>query len=501
MARFLSLLRAMDLLSPRSFFEPTLCVALALQLPGQSAPPADARQEPRSVDSKQDVGSKPWRLHAAFGGPSWLTVSGEQRSRLESLDNQFRGAANGNRVYADHDDVFAMRTALKFDMSGETLGGVLEILDARQFGLQADSYVDTTMVNAADVLQAFGSMQLGELGNGRHELRAGRQAVDLGSRRLVARNAFRNSINSFTGADWIWNGESSSVRAFWFVPVDRLPSDSSSLRNNEWELDSQDADTQFAGAYHAHKLSEATSLDTYVFWLGENAADSRMRDLLTFGFRLCDNYGNYQPTKREGAWFYEMEAAGQQGESKTNIGAATPISDHQAWFAHVSLGYAFDAPWKPAVQVAYDHATGDSRSNDGKNGRFDTLFGARRFEYGPTGIYGAIARANLVSPELRLLLQPVAEVQCMMAWRGAWLAEERDAWTASGPTPLRDPTGASGTHVGDQIEGRVRWDVIPKSFDVEVGFAVLFDGSFQEQASGGQSDDVYYGYLQTTWKF
>ena len=126
------------------------------------------------------------------------------------------------------------------------------------------------------------------------------------------------------------------------------------------------------------------------------------------------------------------------------------------------------------------------------------MFGARRFEYGPTGIYGAIARANLDSPELRVLLQPAADVQCMVAWRGVWLAEERDAWTASG---LRDQTGASGSHVGDQIEGRVRYDVIPKSFDVEVGFAVLFEGSFQEQASGGQSDDVYYGYVQTTWKF
>jgi hypothetical protein len=165
---------------------------------------------------------------------------------------------------------------------------------------------------------------------------------------------------------------------------------------------------------------------------------------------------------------------------------------------HASLGYAFDAPWKPAVQVAYDYASGDRSNTDGKNNRFDTLYGARRWEYGPTGLWGAVSRANLDSPELRILLQPASDVNFMVAVRGVWLAEERDAWTAGG---LRDATGASGTHVGEQIEARIRWDVLPKSFDIEVGFATLLEGSFQDRASGGQGEDATYGYLQTTFRF
>ena len=135
---------------------------------------------------------------------------------------------------------------------------------------------------------------------------------------------------------------------------------------------------------------------------------------------------------------------------------------------------------------------------DGSNERFDTLYGARRFEYGPTGTWGAVARANLNSPELRLLLQPAKSVSVMIAYRGVWPAEARDSWTSAG---LRDASGNSGNHVGEQIEARVRWELIPKSFDVELGGAVLLAGSFQESASAGVAQDASYGYVQSTWRF
>jgi hypothetical protein len=364
--------------------------------------------------------------------------------------------------------------------------------------MQTDSFVDTSMVNTSDVLQAFGSAQLGELGDGKHELRVGREAIDLGNRRLVARNAFRNTINAFDGVDWLWSSKDVSARAFWLMPVERRPSDNDALRNNEFEFDNQDLDTQFAGFYGTKKWNDTDGVDVYVLGLDENGAGTRMRELVTVGSRLFGNCAvNNQPIQRDGAWFYEVEATSQFGESKTSATAST-ISDHEAWFVHASLGYAFDAPWKPAVQVAYDYASGDRSNTDGKNNRFDTLYGARRWEYGPTGIWGAVARANLDSPELRLLLQPASDVNFMVAVRGVWLAEERDAWTAGG---LRDATGASGTHVGEQIEARIRWDVLPRSFDIEVGFATLLEGSFQDRASGGQGEDATYGYLQTTFRF
>ena len=473
-----------------------LSVPLSCQQPLPALVPATATPQEQKPADAPKTEPAPWQLARAVGTPTWLHVSGEQRTRYETLDEQFR--VRTPIPYGEDEDVLALRTSLRFDATEDVVAGTLEILDARQYGIDDTSFVDTTMVNTTDVLQAYGDLRLPELGGGKSHLRAGREAIDLGSRRLMARNAYRNTINAFNGVGWLWQGSESTARVFWMLPVDRLPADFASLQDNEWDLDVQSLDTQFAGLYWSTKTAERTTLELYVLGLDERGVSTRRRELLTPGLRFFHNTNNNQPVARRNEWFYEVELAGQLGESKANTQSASPTLDHLAGFAHASLGYSFDAPLSPAVQVAYDYATGDQDPTDGSNERFDTLYGARRFEYGPTGIWGAVARANLNSPELRLLLQPAKSVSVMIAYRGVWLAEARDSWTSAG---LRDASGNSGNHVGEQIEARVRWELIPKSFDVELGGAVLLAGSFQESASAGVAQDASYGYVQSTWRF
>lgn len=473
-------------------------VPVAAQAPGGNPSPA----APAAAPAPQAASDAPWRLDRALGGPDWLTVGGEHRTRYESLDNQFRFRnANANppvRNYAENDDALMLQTLLRVDATGDVFGATLEGIDARQYGLHDeagttnDSYVDTTMVDSADVLQAYGTLKLGGSGGGAHELRVGRQTIDLGGRRLVARNAYRNTVNAFTGASWAWQGESSALRAFWALPVDRRPDngDADDLLDNRQEWDDQSLDLQFAGVYFESKLAGKARYDLYAFGLDERGASTRERELLTFG-------GRVHQARKAGDWFYAIELVGQTGESKTST-TATSVSDHQAGFGHASLGYQWEGSWSPAVQVAYDYATGDSDPNDRDNERFDTLFGARRWEYGPTGLYGAVARANLDSPELRLMLQPRKHLQFTLGYRMVFLASDRDAWTASG---LRDRSGASGDHVGDQFELRMRWDVVPQAVEFDFGVCYLAEGSFQDRASQGQGDDVTYGYAQVSWKF
>jgi hypothetical protein len=93
----------------------------------------------------------------------------------------------------------------------------------------------------------------------------------------------------------------------------------------------------------------------------------------------------------------------------------------------------------------FNYASGDNDPNDGKNNRFDTLFGARRFEFGPTSIYGAFSRCNLISPGIRLQVKPPGRVSGFTGYRVNWLASDRDAWMTAN---VVDPSGLSGSFLG-----------------------------------------------------
>ena len=317
--------------------------------------------------------------------------------------------------------------------------------------------------------------------------------LDLGSRRLVARNSFRNTINTFTGIDATWLPDTLPVQlhAFYVLPVQRLPFDPVSLLNNETSWDREDTGQQFWGLWaDVTALPISSHLELYTYGLYEDPAQLLSRRIQTTGARL-------HRKETSGAFDFELEAAFQFGQSR--LTPRGPDLDHRASFAHASIGYTFDLPWQPRLRLAYDFASGDSDPNDSTNGRFDTLFGARRFEFGPTNLYGAIGRSNLRSPELRLILHPHQTLAFKIAHRGVWLDSARAAWITSG---VRDPSGHSGGHIGQQIEASVSWSVLPKRWDLEAGFAHLFAGRSMNTAPNSTGEgDVSYGFVQTSLKF
>lgn len=173
--------------------------------------------------------------------------------------------------------------------------------------------------------------------------------------------------------------------------------------------------------------------------------------------------------------------------------------DHYAHFHHLTLGYTFNLPWSPRIALKYDYASGDNNPNDSTNNRFDTLYGARRFEFGPTGIYGTIARTNIHTPGFRVEVKPHSRMTSFIAYRALWLASDRDAWTTSG---ARDPEGQSGSFVGSQFEIRVQWQLLPGNVMLESGYAHLFAGEFINNAPNlGRQGDSDYAYTQITVNF
>lgn len=431
----------------------------------------------------------PWRLGSALDLPEWADVGLEHRLRYESLGNNFRTGRPGS------DQALALRTSLLGQIKTEPVGLLAEVLDSRQYLSDSGSAIDTTQVDALDLLQAHVAWNAGPLFNGgKHRIQIGRETLDLGNRRLVARNAYRNTINSFTGVDWLWTGDSdASIRSFAFLPVRRLPEDAPSLLDNQITADTQSFGQQFYGVY---ATSPRLGIDARVeaYWLGlfeDNDPSRRHRRLHTTGSRFFRN-------PKPGQWDFEAEASLQRGSSRSGSSLSADL-DHTAWLLQSGAGYTWAARGTPRLGVRVDQASGDRDPNDGRNQRFDTLFGARRFEFGPTGLYGAIARANLRSPEVRASIRPTKTVETTLSHRWIWLESPFDAFTAAG---VRDSSGLSGSYVGQQLEARIRWDVIPGNCRLDTGMTTFFKGSFLQNAPNANANgDTLYAWVEWTLTF
>jgi hypothetical protein len=272
--------------------------------------------------------------------------------------------------------------------------------------------------------------------------------------------------------------------------------DPSSLLGNEAQFDSESFDLQFWGL-HAQwpRLWLGGTGELYVFGLHENDAaglPTRNRQLYTPGLRL-----SRPPAK--GAWNFDFESAVQVGTLRaTLLPADTTDLDHVAHFEHAEVGYTFDQAWSPRLDLLFDYASGDQSPSDQESNRFDTLFGSRRFEHGPTGIYGAFTRSNIQSPGCRMSLKPTSSFLAAIAYRPYWLASATDAWI----TGVRDPSGQSGSFIGHQLEARLRWDALPGNVGFEVGGALLFAGEFIRNVPGPTpAGDTTYGYASVDITF
>lgn len=429
----------------------------------------------------------PWRAQQALGAPSWLRLGLEHRARVERLSPDFRAGAR------DGVTALSLRTLLSAEARSSALSAGVELADSRAFASRDDA-LNPTVVDPLDVLQVYAGVRgAGVLVDGdRASVKVGRFTIDLGSRRLVARNDFRNTINSFTGVDLQWTSPGGhTLRALAVSPVVRRPSTSAALADAELARDRENGGALlWAVHFGSAPLGARLRLESYVVGLHERDTTdvpSSNRRLVTPAVRVL-----LPPSV--GAVDAQVEAMAQLGTSRASTGARDVRElRHRAAAVHASLGTLLDAPWRPRGAVLLDAATGDDDPADGTNGRFDPLFAARRFDFGPTGFYGALARSNLVSPGARLEVAPVPGVEGVVTYRAAWLASSRDAWTTSG---LRDRAGASGSFVGHQVDARARWLALPGNVALEVGGAVLVRGRFTREAPGAPSGDPVYLYAQ-----
>lgn len=422
-----------------------------------------------------------------------FSVDATARARVEAIGGQFRPNVPADDVFVS----FRTTMAAKAELGPIAVGG--EIVDARGYGQRDGSSVRTSEINALEPIQAYVAFRASDVfaEGATATVTAGRWSLDIGSSRLVGRTDFPNTVQSYLGGlvDWRSKGKDRIV-AFWAKPLLTLPDDVAGIEDNAIELDRAGGNLTFFGA--SAMLAKALgniSAEIYGYRLAENDRTTRLtrnRHLVTAGIRL-----RRAPAK--GRFDFEGEGAWQWGTARATTAASDVRDlDVRAGFAHVEAGWTAARGWTPRVSAMFDYASGDGR-DAGTWGRFDTLFGARRSDFGPVALYGPVGRANLISPGLRLEARPSRRFDLMTSLRGLWLARANDSFASTG---VRDRTGASGRYAGAQVEARARRWLVPERLRLEVGGAYLAKGRFLEDAPNAPATgDTRYVHMDLAASF
>ncbi len=435
---------------------------------------------------------------------SWLDIGLDYRMRYENRDNDFR------RPKDVIDEPILLRTrgfiAIKDIL--DPLRFTLEVEDSRRNHSQFSRDFDTRDVNYAEPIQAYAELYFKEtflgkddLGNNRPiSIKAGRHAFEQVDKRLIARNNYRNTTNTFQGVRATIGQKSNDyqIEAFAFNPIQRFTD----------QLDQRNDSQKFYGVVGDWRSwSELVTLQPYYYLLEQDGDKMKLdlngreetnisrkidRTIHTAGLRA---YGVLGKT----GWDYDANYVTQLGKQDTSLTNKTRI-DHEAYGYNAELGYTFNHAWKPRLSAFFGLATGDKRAADHKNQRFERLFGFAR----PWSNTDTFEMSNIRTPKLRLEFEPsVSFINNLKIDTGySWytLESDTDTW---GPTSLRDRTGKSGDKIGEELDITARFP-INKFVYTSIGYTHFWAGDFTKRAAGIASnandatrrDDSDYLYVQ-----
>jgi hypothetical protein len=355
------------------------------------------------------------------GGEGSLRLLWEERARWEiredadfNKDSEDRNAFVGNRFRAGLD--LRLGAALRVFAEGQ---------DSRHWG--ADAAAAKISGRYSDLRQAFVEVR----GLGGFEglsTRLGRQELAFGEERLVGAFGWSNVGRSFDAAKVRYESERLFVDAFL-----------ARARQRPLLLDTPE---QTLSGLYAGFLQDRKDLKVEAYALlkrdgglaaGELGGLLRSR-IPTYGGRLLWAPGAGLRVALEAAW--------QTGER----GPDPHRADAQ------SLRVTWDIPSKPSISLGaeWNRASGDEDPSDGRSGSFDNLFPTNHNKYGLMDYHNwsNLREVNLFGSVLiRERWRLEVEVHDFR------LDSPTAPWTAAGGALMgRDLTGASGTHVGREVD-------------------------------------------------
>jgi hypothetical protein len=417
---------------------------------------------------------------AGHAGLDWLDLGLQQRFRYEYRDDDIR------RLNAEGlDDPWLSRTRLYLGVRNriDPLRFAVEFQDSRRY---ASRYApDNRDVNKAEFIQGYAELYFADAmgadprGNKRPlSIRYGRHAFELLDRRLVGRNEWRNTTNTFEGLRASLGQDSNDwqLEFMRFHPVTRLLE----------EADSADRALRFSALIGHWRGSPRVTVEPHYFRLQQDASPAngnRERDIHAPGLRV---YGKSADT----ALNYDVSLMAQFGDEAA--------LDHQAWSVTAETGYTWlQHPWRPRFSAFYGYASGDRNPADSESNRFERFFGFAR----PWSANDYVIYENLHAPKLRVEFQPIRGLRVDAGYSAYWLASDRDRFNnlMTGTAFNRDTRGQSGDFVGQEFDARARF-AIGEYLDVTLGYAHFATGEFirnrQRAALGDSAADTDFVYVE-----
>jgi hypothetical protein len=395
----------------------------------------------------------------AFANVDWFDFGLDYRMRFEYRDDDLRRPVDGL------DLPILLRTRL--------YAGLREVWDPFRFYVEfEDARRQNSMfprddrdINEYEVIQAVAELHFDDVFGAERPLRlqGGRFAFEYVDRRLVARNEWRNTTNTFQGFRAILGQE----RNDWQVDLLALQP----LERFLYIPDRPNTDQWFYGVIgNWRRWSHIVTLQPYLLGLeqdeGAGGVDRSIQSAALRAYGIVGDTG----------YDYDANLVIQFGESDGQR--------HRGLGFVGEIGRTFDHPWKPRLDAFFGYGSGDKRPNDDKDERFERFFGFAR----PWSNNDYFQWENIIAPKLRLEFQPTAPLRIDTGYSVYWLASDTDRWNNAG---LRDPTGQSGSFIGHEWDIRVRYEITSR-VDANVGYAYFTPGEFTRKSGKSYDSDFFY---------
>jgi hypothetical protein len=400
--------------------------------------------------------------------PSWISFGAEERLRIESPHSAGFKAAN--------DDTYALNR-FRFQMNLQFTSWfkvVTQTQDSRSVN-QNPPYGPPNEVRW-DLKLAYA--EFGDPEKHLISLRVGRQIINYNNT-IIANSEWRNQARSYDGV--VTNLHYGRYRLGIFAASAVVPLISGISHHADGN--------NIYGLYgHVDDLLPKSTLEPFVLWRVqpsvaiETTARTKTgkQDEKAYGFRFKGQVAN--------AFDYSYESVIERGSDGPN-----PI---HAWGQSFGAGYRVNSWYfRPRIFTQYDYASGDRNPNDGVHQTFDTMYPTTHDRF---GVVDQFSWQNIEAVRGGFTLEPRRRWTVSAQYLSYWVASATDAiYNSSGGAIVRDATGKSGTHIGEEFDAYT-WIELNRHVNFGFGVGHIFPGSFLAATTKGPN--CTYPYFALNFK-